>query len=1208
MFSLINLFITRIFSFLFSRALWSFLGLVILSCLIWFLGPALRVGEFAPLESRDVRMYLIIAIFALYFLRLFWRKYREGRFNAKLLGQLKSKKPKDNEKLTEKEREEVRVLSERFDEAIALLKQSRFENGKDKSLSARFSKQYLYQLPWYVFIGAPGSGKTTALVNSGLNFPLAEKFGRMALKGVGGTRNCDWWFTDEAVLLDTAGRYTTQDSNTATDEDEWKGFLKLLTKYRARQPINGVMLTVSVYDLLASTQEERAKHAVALKKRLQELRDELGTEFPVYILVTKMDQLHGFEDYFDNLSVEEHQQVWGFTFPYEESQEEGFSFYDSYEKEFQILQERLFDGLPDLLMKNRNLESSSLAYLLPQQFANLRIVLGTFLTEVFSFSRLESKIVPRGVYFTSGTQGGVSFDKVSEDLKDYLQIDGISQHNKAPVLEGGKSYFLTDLLQNLIFKESGLAGVNLKWEKRYRQMQWIGYGLVGLLLLGALTLWFNSYRNNTRYLDFVEEKLPVLQNHSNNIKISESGDVFSILPYLSLVKKLPNGETFNVEDAPFSYGFGLYQGGKIKSASRSIYDEAIHQVFAPQIAKRIEKRLATMSDANIVVYYEALRAYLMMYEPEHYDKDYFMQWVLHDVVADKSAQFNNEQFQLLREHMDYLFGQGAFVSPFPLNEELVQLARDRIDAHDLAERAYNRAREILKQDSKYDVSLMNLAGVQASTVFRRKSGDALNKGVNRIFSYEGYWNNFNKNIEKIAIQLREDDEWVLGINNTKFADGSANKLVNDVKKLYFVDYIREWDAFLADVEVIPPKNLSHAIELSRSMSSSNSPLTKFVKGVAADTTLLREDVDFQRTLVDRATESASSMASSLTSLMGPLDTGDLIKGKEEPEKLESMVDNHFIDYHELAVSAGNNQDAPIEGTIDLIEELYNFLTASETALRTKVTLPSQDVISKLQAESGRLPPVVGNMLTSITAEASKAINSGAQANIGADINAQIGMSCRNSITNRYPFRSTTRDVAPNDFARFFAPNGLMDQFFNKHLINMVDMSKHPWRFKPGVDGSKGNIAKYLSSFEKASVIRDVYFAGGKPEPSFKVSIRPVEMDASITQMVLNIDGQTLTYEHGPQIGKSFDWPGQGSNQVSITLSPIDGTSSLTTNGPWALNRLIDNAKIKNGRSPEVIFATFNIGGRSVKLEITANSAKSPFRLGEMRSFTCPGVN
>ena len=71
----------------------------------------------------------------------------------------------------------------------------------------------LYALPWYVVIGPPGSGKSTLLQNSGLNFPLSSSFGKEAMRGVGGTRNCDWWFTDEAVFLDTAGRYTTQDSD-----------------------------------------------------------------------------------------------------------------------------------------------------------------------------------------------------------------------------------------------------------------------------------------------------------------------------------------------------------------------------------------------------------------------------------------------------------------------------------------------------------------------------------------------------------------------------------------------------------------------------------------------------------------------------------------------------------------------------------------------------------------------------------------------------------------------------------------------------------------------------------------------------------------------------------------------------------------------------------------------------------------------------------
>ncbi len=115
----------------------------------------------------------------------------------------------------------------------------------------RRSGHSLYELPWYVIIGAPGSGKTTALINSGLHFPLEQRSGKGALRGVGGTRNCDWWFTDEAIFLDTAGRYTTQDSDANADSAGWAEFLKLLQKYRKRRPVNGVILTISAQDLMA---------------------------------------------------------------------------------------------------------------------------------------------------------------------------------------------------------------------------------------------------------------------------------------------------------------------------------------------------------------------------------------------------------------------------------------------------------------------------------------------------------------------------------------------------------------------------------------------------------------------------------------------------------------------------------------------------------------------------------------------------------------------------------------------------------------------------------------------------------------------------------------------------------------------------------------------------------------------------------------------
>ena len=160
--------------------------------------------------------------------------------------------------------DEVAALGDKLKTSLALLRKARGTQG------------YLYEQPWYVIIGPPGAGKTTALLNAGLKFPLAAEMGQGAVAGVGGTRLCDWWFTEEAVLIDTAGRYTTQDSDAGVDKAGWEGFLDLLKRTRQRQPLNGVIVAIALADIAAAPREERLAHARAIRKRIKELTARLG--------------------------------------------------------------------------------------------------------------------------------------------------------------------------------------------------------------------------------------------------------------------------------------------------------------------------------------------------------------------------------------------------------------------------------------------------------------------------------------------------------------------------------------------------------------------------------------------------------------------------------------------------------------------------------------------------------------------------------------------------------------------------------------------------------------------------------------------------------------------------------------------------------------------------------------------------------------------
>ena len=299
-------FLGRLFT---NRLFLAFLGILFLSLFIWFLGPLLGIRGVAPLESSFNRILAIGSLSTLWLLTALWRFLKARRANNQMLDSLATQQPLSANE--EASAEELAVLQKKMQDAVETLKQRNFKK--------KGGSRFIYELPWYTIIGPPGAGKTTLLSNSGLDFPLEETHGRFSVKGVGGTRNCDWWFTDQAVLLDTAGRYTTQDSEAEVDRSAWTSFLKLLKQKRSRRPLNGVLVAISMQDLLENDAETLAQTAKVIRSRIEELYKLLGVAPPIYLLITKCDLLAGFSDFFGDLNHDERKQVWGFTLPLDES-------------------------------------------------------------------------------------------------------------------------------------------------------------------------------------------------------------------------------------------------------------------------------------------------------------------------------------------------------------------------------------------------------------------------------------------------------------------------------------------------------------------------------------------------------------------------------------------------------------------------------------------------------------------------------------------------------------------------------------------------------------------------------------------------------------------------------------------------------------------------------------------------------------------------
>ncbi|MFQ5806266.1 MAG: type VI secretion protein IcmF/TssM N-terminal domain-containing protein [Phycisphaerae bacterium] len=333
----------------------------------------------------------------------------------------------------------------------------------------------VYKLPWFVLMGEPGCGKTASLIHSGLDFPL----GKDEVPGFGGTRNYNWWFTNDAVILDTAGRIAFQEEGT-TDKVEWGYFLKLLKDHRARCPVNGVIIALPADKLLRDNSDERAQKATILRERLRQVHQMLGVRFPTFVLVTKMDLVGGFSEFFEEIRVDlkQRNQMCGwsrsgeFQEPYDPS---------AFPEAFDQVYCRLRDWSMRYLQRRATEDELGLIVTFPESFRQLREPLHDYVSTIFQKSPLLEPPFFRGFYFTSAVQEGAPIFDVFSRSKA-----GITVAERPTKAVDSKAFFIHDLYANKVFPEHGLvfrSARHVSLNKRMRRIVWIGSAAMILLMV-----------------------------------------------------------------------------------------------------------------------------------------------------------------------------------------------------------------------------------------------------------------------------------------------------------------------------------------------------------------------------------------------------------------------------------------------------------------------------------------------------------------------------------------------------------------------------------------------------------------------------------------------------------------------------------------------------------------------------------------------------
>ncbi len=1211
-------FFTRIFR---NRWITTALACMILAVLIWFCGPLLGFGSVHPFETEFVRYLTIAAVFVLWLVTNLLRSLHSAKQDKDLAAGIANAAPDPNETASA---EEIALLSDRLKEAVANLKKA----GKKGSGGKR-----LASLPWYMFIGPPGAGKTTALLNCGLKFPLSDTpGGPQALKGVGGTRNCDWWFTDEAVLIDTAGRYTTQDSQAAVDNAAWLGFLKMLKKNRSRQPLNGVLVAISLSDLSILTEDQRLTHARAIRRRVRELQDELGVRVPVYVMFTKADMMAGFVEFFDNMGREEREQAWGVTFAYDDGREEGMV--AGFPSAFDALMERLNDRMLERVHQETDAQRRRLVYGFPQQVASLRDVANEFLTEAFRPSRLEPRALLRGIYFTSGTQDGTPIDRL---LGTMAAEFGLPRQAVTAFSGTGRSYFLTRLIREVVFGEAGLVGLDPRVEKRSKLISYGSYGLAAAFLLALVSGWLISYINNRELIANVHAASSVYTNQVTELakRGQNDLDLAATLPPLDTLRAIPGGFDEREKDVPIALQLGLYQGEKLGLAAADAYIRSLNGILLPRMLGRLEVQIARQMN-NPDLLYPLLKVYLVLGRQGPLDKDLVMQWFSIDVMNSYAGEDQATVRDSLLAHAQAMLGQP--LTQLALNNDLINRAREVLNRVPLAEYSYNRIIRSKRIASLPEWTIADNAGPGSSRVFELHSGKSLNSGVPGIYTWAGYHNTFLPILPTVTQDISED-AWVLGKPKRDVAETlrDTTKLRRDVLNLYLDDYARRWDALLADIGIKPFANLQQALDELSLLAAPASPLRDLLTSIDAQTSLSRSAATDQAAAAAEAkagkvgTKAAGFAAieaksglsfqqAGLVNILGELFGNDPSGKPIDPAK---RVDDHFKSLHDFVTQTAADHPAPIETMMKNLLAMYQNFNQIANAPNQGQAMLNQlanlggagggggggaaGAAQQLKDMAKDMPKPVAAMLTSVSNSGTQLASNGASQELSDAWKTKVVPLCEAAF-NRYPMvADSSEDVPVDDFASLLAPGGMMDQFFDQYLKKFVDTTSKPWKWVSADKVPLGLSPTSLSEFERADQIKKALFAGnGQVQVRFQLV--PVQLDAAVAQITIEIAGQSLTFNHGPAEQARFQWPkADGTTLVRVTMTPTAGGNAtvIEKDGPWALLRLLDAAKITPSGQPDKFKIAFTGGGGTATFQLNANSVNNPFTMSALRSFRCP---
>ncbi|MDR2821291.1 MAG: type VI secretion system membrane subunit TssM [Desulfovibrio sp.] len=1164
----------------FFHALWNalktpwFLTLLLVLLLIlfvWLAGPLIAIAGNTILEGVVARLVATVVLIFCWGLGVALSSSRQ-RKNA--LADPEQAAKQEQENISQSGfREEVAYIKECLKAAIAIVTKSNFYGPKSRSR---------YALPWYLVLGTPNCGKTSLLLNSGLRFPLNEQADRH-LYQLKTTERCEVLYSNEAVFVDIPGAYT--DSRPETPLHKlWMTFLRRLFAARPAKPVNGIIVCVSMRDIIDADQAQRVHLARTIRARLSEVLKSLRNYAPVYLVFTKCDAVKGFAQFFAHLSRAEREQIFGCPAG-KENMESG-----AVRIELKALMETLNAQILAKIHQERDVASRGEMFRFPQELAGLGPRIEDFIAEAFGPSRYHKPVMFQGFFFSSALS--------SHDVMAATAREGELSYQKgfsATLGDFAKGFFLLRLLEQYVIPQARLASADKEhlFELRFRRYG-MQFAAVALFLFAGVFLGV-SFMNNHSRLENLDTAYAAFATTQSKVPVVE--DAKAALPELD---KAAQSITIYEpsEDSSVAYGFGLYQGRIFHKATHAAYHGTLNSRFMPAIrntaAEKIDASLGNLPELK-----NALRAYLMLCQPQNINEKFLNDWLQKQWSEKYLGQASTQTS--LQTHMDYLLANG--IVPVEPDAALMDRARMALLKVPLAELAYQRMQDEAVESARPPFT------------FRAAIGDSPLSGdtipIPALYTRAGYEEYLIRRCPGIIRSLT-DESWIFGTNPIALSMLDVSKVHKEVRMMYFRDYTKYWSQAVQALAIGMPHTVADAQKLATQMTT-GIPLTVLVLREIKNNTnfmLAEKPGALESAVTEEAARKAQQKASRIVG--GKLaraaagkaagSVEDLRRQAQEDAQREALAVRQYFMPLESLLDESNNPSPALKAANDhlvSVGEYFTKILASDNqeqrilAALLEIADEKDDTLRRLENAAERLPAPVRGWYSTVIAGGLQRMLAISARTVNRAYQEQVISVYDKNLRSYYPFDSNSEhDVNLENFSGFFRAGGTLDNFYDAYLQPFVTrtgtLRNIMGRTLP-VSGAK------VAQLQRANRVQDAFFMSGR-ELGINFLMEPYALDATAKQVTLSNAGKTLSYWHGPVQGVSLTWPaGSGqTTQASVEISELHGINTKkTTRGDWALFRLFQSGSIKR-QEGNTCLIEIQENGRWAQFLIQFRNKTNPF--------------